>query len=88
MSFMTMPFLVLNMGAEMVYILNQRLQAQNVNDSKSQKVLVDVTRAMFANGFIDELFSPQEMYSSASTKQIFEKIAHSSIMRLNKSSMV
>ena len=27
------------------------------------------------------------MYSAASTKQIFEKLAHSSIMRLNKSSM-
>ncbi len=27
------------------------------------------------------------MYSSSSTKQIFEKLAHSSIMRLNKSSM-
>lgn len=36
---------------------------------------------------VQELFKPQEMYSSSSTKQIFEKLAHSSIMRLNKSSM-
>jgi hypothetical protein len=34
-----------------------------------------------------ELFKPQQVYSSTSTKQIFEKLAHSSIMRLNKNSM-
>jgi hypothetical protein len=43
--------------------------------------------ALFSNVFIEELFKPQEIYSVNSTKQIFEKIAHSSIMRLNKNSM-
>lgn len=71
----------------MVYILHQRLQAQTVQDEKAKKVLQDVVRAMFSPLFIIELFKPQEMYSTASTKQIFEKLAHSSIMRLNKSSM-
>lgn len=84
---LTMPFVVLNMGTEMLYILNQRLQAQNVTDTKSHKVLLDVTRAMFSEVFIAELFKPQEMYNLPATKQIFEKLAHSSIMRLNKSSM-
>lgn len=82
-----MPIIVLNMGGEMVYILHQRLQAQTVQDEKAKKVLQDVVRAMFSPLFIIELFKPQEMYSTASTKQIFEKLAHSSIMRLNKSSM-
>ena len=87
-SLMAMPFIVLNMGAEMTYVLNQRLQAQSINETKSQKVLIDVVQAMFASQFIEELFKPQETYSLNSTKQIFEKLAHSSIMRLNKSSMV
>jgi hypothetical protein len=87
MSNLAMPFIILNMGAEMMYILNQRLQAQTVQDDKARKVLADVARAMFSNIFIDELFKPQETYSSNSTKQVFEKLAHSSIMRLNKSSM-
>jgi hypothetical protein len=82
-----MPLIVINMGGEMVYILNQRLQAQSVQDEKSKKVLQDVMKAMYSPLFIQELFKPQEMYTSASTKQIFEKLAHSSIMRLNKSSM-
>lgn len=87
MSLYTMPIIVLNMGGEMVYILHQRLQAQTVQDDKAKKVLQDVVRAMFSPLFITELFKPQEMYTTASTKQIFEKLAHSSIMRLNKSSM-
>lgn len=75
------------MGGEMVYILQQRLQAQAVQDDKARKVLQDVVRAMYSPLFITELFKPQEMYSTTSTRQIFEKLAHSSIMRLNKSSM-
>jgi hypothetical protein len=86
-SLYTMPIIVLNMGGEMTYILHQRLQAQAVQDEKARKVLQDVVRAMYSPIFIQELFKPQEMYSTSSTKQIFEKLAHSSIMRLNKSSM-
>lgn len=71
----------------MIYILNQRLQAQNVPLEKSRKVLGDVVRTMYTPMFLEELFKPQEMYTMASTKQIFDKLAHSSIMRLNKTSM-
>jgi hypothetical protein len=42
---------------------------------------------MFSSKFISELFKPQKMYSSSSTRQIFDRLAHSSIMRLNQSSM-
>lgn len=86
-SELAMPIIVLNMGGEMVYILNQRLQAQNVPDEKARKVLEDVVRTMYTPLFLEELFKPQEVYTASSTKQIFEKLAHSSIMRLNKTSM-
>lgn len=82
-----MPILVINMGGEMIYILHQRLQAQNIPEDKARKVLEDVIRTMYTPVFLEELFKPQEMYSSSSTKQIFDKLAHSSIMRLNKQSM-
>lgn len=84
---MTMPVLIVNMGGEMVYILEQRLQAQKIPDSKGQKVINDVVRTMYYPRFIEELFKPQEMYSIQSTRQIFDRLAHSSIMRLNESSM-
>jgi hypothetical protein len=34
---LAMPFLVLNMGVEMIYILDQRLKAQSISAEKSRK---------------------------------------------------
>jgi len=86
-NLMTMPVLIVNMGGEMVYILAQRLQAQKIPEAQGQKVLCDVVRTMYYPRFIEELFKPQEIYSLQSTRQIFDRLAHSSIMRLNESSM-
>lgn len=32
-----MPFVVFNLGGEMLYILQQRLKAQNIGESKGKK---------------------------------------------------
>jgi len=82
-----MPMLVVNMGCEMLYILDQRLRAQKIAGEKSQKVLQDVVRHMFDKDFVGELFQPQELYTVKSTRQVFDRLAHSSIMRLSTSSM-
>jgi len=82
-----LPFIILNMGGEMIYILDQRLRAQNIGNDRSQKVLQDVVKTMFSKKFIEEVFRQQEMFSVISTKQIFDKLAHSSIMKLNSTSM-
>jgi hypothetical protein len=87
MSSFCMPMLIVNMGGEMVYILEQRLHAQNVPVDKSKRVLQDVIRTMYNPKFIAELFRGQDVYNMQSTRQIFDKLAHSSIMRLNESSM-
>ena len=36
-SLLTMPFVIINMGTEMMYILEQRLQAQSIAAEKSRK---------------------------------------------------
>eukprot|EP00735_Rhodelphis_limneticus_P014985 TRINITY_DN9110_c0_g1::TRINITY_DN9110_c0_g1_i1::g.18209::m.18209 TRINITY_DN9110_c0_g1::TRINITY_DN9110_c0_g1_i1::g.18209 ORF type:complete len:375 (+),score=55.15,sp/Q29S00/OSCP1_BOVIN/39.18/9e-77,Oscp1/PF10188.4/1.2e-60,Ribosomal_60s/PF00428.14/0.14,Ribosomal_60s/PF00428.14/1.5e+04 TRINITY_DN9110_c0_g1_i1:132-1256(+) len=87
MSLHAMPILVLNMGGEMIYILEQRLRAQNIAHDKTKRVLHDVVRTMFDSKFIEELFKPQELYSGHSTRDVFDKLAHSSIMRLSEASM-
>jgi len=71
----------------MLYILEQRLRAQHIPPEKSVKVLHDVVRTMFSAKFITEVLKPAQIYSNASTRQIFERLAHSSIMRLSESSM-
>ncbi|KAF0720497.1 hypothetical protein AaE_010306 [Aphanomyces astaci] len=86
-AMLTMPMLLINMGGEMLYVLDQRLKAQNISGDKSVKVLVDVVKTMYNTKFISELFRPHHMYSNVSTRQIFDRLAHSSIMRLNQSSM-
>ena len=86
-SLMCLPVVVCNLGSEMIYILEQRLRAQSITSEKSVKVLHDVVKSMFDPTFVAELFKPQEVYSQRATRQIFDKLAHSSIMRLSESSM-
>ena len=71
----------------MLYVLEQRLGAQQVKSDKSQRVLCDVVRTMFSRRFVDELFKPQFLYKDRNVRQIFDKLAHSSIMKLNETSM-
>ena len=85
MSALTMPLVIVNLGAEMVYILDQRLKAQCIAEDKSRLVLNDVVRTWCDNDFIAELFKPQQLYTITATRQIFERLAHASIMRLNQS---
>ncbi len=81
------PLLIINMGGEMMYILEQRLNAQKVASEKASKILNDSIKTLFSPQFIDQLFEPQRIFSVQYTKQIFTKVVHSSIMTLNESSM-
>jgi hypothetical protein len=87
MSNYAMPIIILNLGGEMVYILHQRLNAQKVAKDKERKVLREVIATMHEMTFLSELFQPQKVYGMDDVKQIFDKLAHSSLMRLNTSSM-
>lgn len=80
-----MPILVVNLGVEMLYILDQRLKAQEIPGDKSSRVLLDVVKTMFDPVYVEKLFTPQELYSVSSTRKIFDRLAHSSIMRLSES---
>lgn len=50
-------------------------------------VMNDIIANMFSDKFLDEIFKPQELCSKKALKTIFEKLAHTSIMRLNETSM-
>ncbi|KAM5320464.1 protein OSCP1 isoform 2-T2 [Glossophaga mutica] len=87
MSMRTLPLLFLNLGGEMLYILDQRLRAQNIPGDKARRVLHDIVLTMFNKNFIEELFKPQELYSKKALRTIYDRLAHASIMRLNQASM-
>ena len=50
-------------------------------------VLQDVVNALFGQAFVAELFRAQPIHSNTEIHELFRKLAHSSIMRLNDSSM-
>lgn len=71
----------------MLYILDQRLRAQNIPADKAKKVMNDIITTMFNKKFLEELFKPQELYSKKALRTVFDRLAHASIMRLNQASM-
>lgn len=85
MSLLCMPWIVINLGGEMLYVLEQRLAAQAVPPAKAARVLQDVVASLLDRAFCEsKLFVAQDTWSLASTKKIFERLAHSSIMRLSE----
>lgn len=50
-------------------------------------VLNDIIGTMFNAKFTEELFKPQELYSKRALRTVYDRLAHSSIMRLNTASM-
>ena len=50
------PFLIINLGAEMGYIIDQRLRSQKVPADRAQKVLQDIIQSMFKDSFMDEVY--------------------------------
>jgi len=87
MSLKTLPVLFLNLGGEMMYILDQRLLAQNIPEEKARKVMHDILSTMLNKRFMEELFKPQDAYSKKAMRTVFDRLAHASIMRLNSASM-
>uniref|UniRef100_A0A671MA25 OSCP1 n=1 Tax=Sinocyclocheilus anshuiensis TaxID=1608454 RepID=A0A671MA25_9TELE len=87
MSQRTLPLLIINLGGEMIYILDQRLRAQDDNDEKTQRVMNDIVATMFNKAFLEELLRPQDLYSHRALRTVLTRLAHASIMRLNPASM-
>nr|XP_053627109.1 protein OSCP1-like [Cherax quadricarinatus] len=87
MSLRALPLQFLNLGGEMMYIIDQRLRAQNIVPDRAAKVRNDIISIMLNRRFVDELFKPQELYSRRALRTVFDKLAHASIMRLNTPSM-
>lgn len=81
------PILYFNMAGEMIYIIDQRLQAQNIELTKSSRVMNDIILSVFNSKLISEVFKPHSAITFFVLKTIFEKLVHSSIMRLNEQSM-
>ena len=84
---MSMPVIINCLGGEMIYILCSRLKAQNISLEKSIRVIKDIGNILFNKKFQNDLYIHKKPYKHQEVKSIFESFAHSSIMRLNTTSM-
>ncbi|KPA76270.1 hypothetical protein ABB37_08006 [Leptomonas pyrrhocoris] len=82
-----MPFLVLNLGVEMIFVLHSRLRAQAVPPDKAEDVMRDIGSNLFSSAFVAELFTPQPLYTPASVLQVFATLSNSSVIHLSDNSM-
>lgn len=87
MSSHELPFLILNLAVEMIFVLNSRLHAQAVPPERAASVLRDIGTNIFDTAFVNELFARPAMYSSTSVLQVFTALSSSTIMRLSANSM-
>ena len=84
---MSLPVIIHCLGGEMIYILCSRLKAQKISFEKSIRVIKDIGNILFNKKFQNELYIHKKPYKHQEIKSIFESFAHSSIMRLNTTSM-
>ncbi|XP_043491063.1 protein OSCP1 [Polistes fuscatus] len=87
MSMHATPILYLNMGGEMLYVLQQRLKAQKIDVDKTVQVLNDVTAALLNATVLSSVFKKGPVIAVASLRPTLECAALSSIMKLDNSSM-
>ncbi|XP_026495783.2 protein OSCP1 [Vanessa tameamea] len=87
MSHFATPFIVINLGCEMIYVIDQRLKTQKVPLDKSERVLTDIVSVLLHPKLLDELFIPQPAATHAVIKQLLQDISATSIMKLDDYSM-
>lgn len=87
MASYSLVFLIINCGAEMIFILHARLCDLNLSEEGVNVVMGNIVRHMFGAEFMAELFRPQPLYSLAATKEVFQWLTETSIIHLSTASM-
>ncbi|XP_075168789.1 organic solute carrier partner 1 [Haematobia irritans] len=85
-------FIIVNLGCEMLYVIDQRLKAQKIATDKSRQVLHDVTSVLLEPKFIESLIVGSsadggQLLTEEHCKFMLKDIATCSLMRLDEVSM-
>ncbi|XP_055855545.1 protein OSCP1 [Episyrphus balteatus] len=84
-------FLVVNLGCEMLYVIDQRLKAQKISPEKSAEVMRDITSVLLDPKLVERLIIGSQQQKSLITaehcKFMLGDIACCSLMRLDDGSM-
>ncbi|EDW10236.2 protein OSCP1 [Drosophila mojavensis] len=85
-------FILVNLGCEALYVIDQRLKAQQIAADKSLQVIHDVTSVLLEPKFIESLIngsmhSNAQLLTADHCKFMLNDIATCSLMRLDETSM-
>ncbi|XP_055384987.1 protein OSCP1 [Condylostylus longicornis] len=83
-------FIFVNLGCEMLYVIDQRLKAQEVETDKSIQVINDITNVLLNPKYIQKLLNVNNEHSlinQSNFKKILYETACCSLMRLEEPSM-
>ncbi|XP_055627948.1 uncharacterized protein LOC129769601 [Toxorhynchites rutilus septentrionalis] len=82
-------FIILNLGCEMLYVIDQRLKAQTIPLDKSAQVLREITEVLLDPKFLHYISTAYQhnMLTAQQTRILLTDIACCSLMRLDVSSM-
>lgn len=93
-QYLATGFMYLNVGCHMMFVLKNRLKAQGISQDKSifrhyvaVKIIEDLVEAIFKAHLVKGVLTPQEPMTIVTMRDIFRKLAHSSIMKLDNASM-
>ncbi|XP_058791717.1 protein OSCP1 [Phymastichus coffea] len=81
------PILYINMGGEMLYVLQQRLQTQKISPDKTIQVLNEVIFALLNPKQLELIWVKGPLMGLGQLRPILERVVLSSIMKLDANSM-
>lgn len=81
------PYLLINIGGEMIYMIDSRLRKSGVSEQQKQKILQDKISLLFQDDLMSDIFVPQRMYPLLNIKGILIKIIMKSTFGPDQSDM-
>mmetsp|Transcript_36266 Transcript_36266/g.88587 ORF Transcript_36266/g.88587 Transcript_36266/m.88587 type:complete len:312 (+) Transcript_36266:82-1017(+) len=86
-SRIAVPFLVANMGCEMVFVIEHRLRElpeTSVPQKKRDEILDDIIRAVFNDALMENIFAEQKLYAIDTFRKLLFAMAQSPSMRISQ----
>ncbi|GLC68302.1 hypothetical protein PLESTF_000673800 [Pleodorina starrii] len=81
------PLLYINLCAETVYVIEQRLRAQNISSDKTVSILNDMIGYLFLASRVREMFEPQGTPTLSAAKSLMQSLVNCSVMKVTGDSM-
>lgn len=74
---------LINIGCEMIYVINHRLGSLDIEGGKAKKTLEDITKTLFSKRIEDLIYTKRSLFTLEGIKNSLDKVCHCSIITLD-----